>query len=138
ETRLPMQHNRTAEGGVVVASGYGLKLYVERGHLIIHDGAGTRRRVQRFNRATSRLKRVVVIGHTGYITLDALRWIRDVEASFVQIDTDGQVVTVSANKGNQDAWRRRAQAMAADSEVGLGITRRLIADKIDGQARVKR
>ena len=32
----------------------------------------------RFNRATSRLERLVVVGHTGFVTLEATRWIRDV------------------------------------------------------------
>ena len=74
---------------VYVASGYGLKLYGNRGHLVVHDGIGCQRRTARFNRATSQLRRLVVLGHTGYVTLDALRWLRDIGAAFVQIDRDG-------------------------------------------------
>lgn len=73
-----------------------LKLYVHRGHLIVHDGIGRRREIRRFNRATSQLKRVVVIGHPGYVTLEALRWIRDVGAAFVQIGADSELIAVSA------------------------------------------
>lgn len=54
-----------AQDGLVVAAGYGLKLYVERGHLIVHDGVGRNRQTRRYHRATSKLKRVVVIGHDG-------------------------------------------------------------------------
>ena len=50
--------------------------------------SGRHRRTERLNRATSGLKRLVVIGHTGFVTLEALRWIRDVGAAFVQIDRD--------------------------------------------------
>lgn len=35
-------------------------------------------RTLRLARATSGLDRLVIIGHTGYITLEALRWIRDI------------------------------------------------------------
>ncbi len=38
----------------------------------------------RFSRATSGLERLVVIGHAGYVTLEALRSIRDLHASFAQ------------------------------------------------------
>jgi CRISPR-associated endonuclease Cas1 len=122
--------------GTLVASGYGLKLYVDKGHLIIEDGVGRNRRAARLNRATSRLKRLFVIGHTGFITLEALRWVRDIGASFVQIDPDGELIALSANKGNQDAWRRRAQAQAAGTDAGVAITRELISAKIEGQANV--
>jgi hypothetical protein len=39
--------------------------YVERGHLIVHDGIGRDRNTLRPNRTTSRLSRLIVIGHTG-------------------------------------------------------------------------
>jgi hypothetical protein len=76
---------------MVIASGYGLKVYVAAGHLVVHQGIGRGRETLRFNRATSRLRRLVVTGHTGYVTLEALRWIRDVGAAFLQIDEDGSL-----------------------------------------------
>lgn len=42
-----MQTEGIAERGMLVASGYGLKVYVERGHLVVHDGVGSRRRTLR-------------------------------------------------------------------------------------------
>jgi CRISPR/Cas system-associated endonuclease Cas1 len=122
--------------GLPVADGYGLKVYVERGHLIVHYGIGRQRETIRLNRATGGLKRLIVLGHTGFVTLEALRWLRDTDASFVQIDGDGHLVAVSANKSNQDAWRRRAQVRATDTQAGLDIMRALIAAKIGGQAAV--
>jgi hypothetical protein len=85
---------------------YGLKMFVNRGHLVVHDGVGRERRILRLARATSGLERLVVIGHTGYITLEALRWIRDVRASFAQIGSDGEVIAI-ANGGK---WRRATRA----------------------------
>src|SRR5215212_6170717 len=92
-----MHHDGSApHDGIVVASGFGLKIYVERGRLVVHDGLGRNRRTLRLARATSGLERLVVIGHTGYITLEALRWIRDIGASLVQIGPDGEVIATSS------------------------------------------
>jgi hypothetical protein len=38
----------------------------------------------------------VVIGHSGFITLVAMRWIRDVDAAFCQIGFDGNVIAGSS------------------------------------------
>src|SRR5689334_10983399 len=107
---------------ICVAAGYGLKIYVERGHLVVHDGIGRDRDTRRFNRATSELKRLVVIGHTGFITLEALRWIRDIGATFVQVDADASVVAVSAPERYHEPKLRRAQVLAADQPAGLRAT----------------
>jgi CRISPR-associated protein Cas1 len=124
--------------GVVVAHGYGLRVYVERGHLIVEDGVGRQRqrRRRRLNRGSSQLRRLVLTGHTGYVTLEALRWIRDVGASFVQLDDDGSPVTVSGGRDRRDAWIRRAQVAAADNGAGVTAMRRLVIAKLEGQARV--
>ena len=37
-----------------------------------------------------------MIGHTGFITLEAMRRLRDVGAAFMQIDSDSNVVAMSA------------------------------------------
>jgi len=74
--------DRAAEKGIVVAAGFGVKLYVERGHLVLNDGIGRQRRVRRYSRATAKLRRVLVLGHSGFVTLEALRWLTDVGAAF--------------------------------------------------------
>jgi CRISPR-associated endonuclease Cas1 len=125
-----------AANRIHVASGFGLKLFVDRGHLVVHDGIGRQRRTVRFNRATSRLGRLVVLGHSGYMTLEALRWLRDVGAAFVHIDRDGKLVACTAGYGRDDARLRRAQALAATTGIGLELVRGLIQQKLHGQAAV--
>jgi CRISPR-associated endonuclease Cas1 len=120
--------------GIVVAAGYGLKIYVERGHLIVHDGIGRDRRTLRLSRATSGLQRLVVLGHTGYVTLEALRWIRDIGSSFVQIGLDGEVIAISSAERFHNTKLRRAQALAADTGRGLQAMRHLAAAKLEQQA----
>ena len=133
-----MQTEGIAERGVVVAAGYGLKLYVERGHLVVHDGVGSRRRTLRFNRATGKLKRLIVLGHDGYVTLEALHWLRETGAAFVQLDHHGQPVALSAPTGADLAPLRRAQALAATSEAGVAVARLVLGEKLRGQRAVMR
>jgi CRISPR-associated endonuclease Cas1 len=120
--------------GVIVAAGYGLKLYVERGHLTVSDGVGRDRQTRRYHRATSKLKRVVVIGHDGYITLEAMRWIRDVGGTFVQIDSDSNLVALTAAARHHESKLRRAQVLAGENDLGRLATVALLQAKLERQA----
>ncbi len=121
------------KNGVCVVDGYGIKISVERGHLEISDGTGRNRRHRRFTRSSRTLKRLVLVGHTGYVTLDALRWLEDTGASFVHVD-EGRLLTTSTPRGTRDARLRRAQAMLAGATAGIGITRDLLTRKLRAQA----
>lgn len=123
-----------ARDGTAVAHGYGIKLYVSRGHLVIADGIGDQRRTRRYSRATSRLKRVLVIGHTGYVTLEALRWITDVGAAFAQIGRDGELIATSAPARHHESKLRRAQVLATENEQGRHATATLLVAKLHAQA----
>jgi CRISPR-associated endonuclease Cas1 len=137
---LPMQSQTTpspipiSRDGVCVVDGYGIELKVERGHLVVADGIGPNRRWSRFSRATSGIRRLVLLGHTGFISLDALRWLADTGIGLVQLDPDGRLLIASAGMGRDDPRLRRAQALAIDTPIGDDIARRLIAEKIAAQA----
>lgn len=120
--------------GVLSLSGYGIRVAVDRGHLYVEDGRGRERRQGRFPRTTRDLKRLIIIGHTGTISFDALRWLHDIGCVFVQIDGDGQLITASGPAGLDDARLRRAQALAAGNDTGLAISRDLLTAKLEGQA----
>ena len=90
--------DRRAGGAIVVARGYGLKLRVERRHLVIEDGFGRQRRTRRYHR-TDRLRRLVLIGRDGYVTLDALRWLHDTGAAFVHVDASGELIAATVGAG---------------------------------------
>ena len=97
------------------------------------DRAGSRREGQ-FPRAGSGLRRLVVLGHTGFVTFDALRWLADTGVGYVALDPDGRLLAASGNLGRDDPRLRRAQAQAIDTPTGDAIARRLIAEKIAAQA----
>src|SRR6476469_7557801 len=100
----------TPPGGVLVLSGYGLDVRVWRGRLRVADGIGHDRREAVVHRATGRLKRLVVLGHTGTVSLEAIRLLADVGAGYVQIDADGRVLAAFGPVGADRPGLRRAQA----------------------------
>lgn len=122
--------------GIAVLSGYGLSVDVRHGQLKVRDGLAAARREASFSKATSGLSRLVILGHSGIISLAALRWLYDAKAAVVQIDADGNVLVASSplNEGNNAL--RRAQVLARDSDKGIEIIRELISDKVKGEARV--
>ncbi len=85
------------------------------------------------HRATARLRRLVILGDSGFITLQALRWLHDVGSAFVQIDADGRLVASFTPMTTNDVRLRRAQALAATNGVGLAIAKDLIEAKLDAQ-----
>lgn len=123
----------TATRGNVVISGYGLDVRVWRGRLMVEDGIGNSRRRFLVHRATGNLKRLVVLGHTGSISLDAIRWLHDVGAGYVQIDSDGQLLAAWGSASYDQPRLRRAQAKALGTDQGLTIAKVLIDAKLTGQ-----
>jgi CRISPR-associated endonuclease Cas1 len=119
-------------GKVIVADGFGVSVRVERGQLLITDGTGRERRQRRFGRATSEIQRLVVIGGSGSVTLDAIRWLADTGAALVCVDRDGSVLC-SSLPGRADAKLRRAQALAPFNQSGLAVARALLQPKLEGQ-----
>jgi len=124
---------RATKNGVLVLAGYGLKVVVERGHLVVEDGICDERRSARFAKATAGLKRVVVLGHTGFVTLQALRFLKDLAAAFINIDADGQLVAAFGPQGKDETRLRRVQAQAMTHPIGLAIAKWLIREKLTGQ-----
>ena len=110
---------------------------VERGHLILEDGIGTRLRA-RFPRVGHNLRRLVVIGSDGFVSLAALRWLADQDAAFVMLERDGSVLATTGPVRPSDARLRRAQALAHHSGAAVKIARELIARKLAGQEQVVR
>jgi len=137
ETFGTPDHPRDATtGGVCVADGYGLVVKVERGQLVVLDGIGRHRRQRIYPRADRTLRRLVLLGHTGSISLDALRWCADLGVALVHVDADGRLLFASVPTLHIDARLHRALAWAPWEPVGLAVARWIIEAKLAGQARV--
>jgi CRISPR-associated endonuclease Cas1 len=124
--------------GVVTLFGYGIHARVDRGHLLLEDGIGAARRRARFGRIGHGLKRLVVIGSDGIVSLAALRWLADQRASFVMLERDGTVLTTIGPVRPSDARLRRAQSLASQTGSALRIASKLIEKKLLGQEQVAR
>jgi CRISPR-associated endonuclease Cas1 len=127
---------RAGRHGVVTLFGYGIKISVERGHLTLEDGIGADRHKWRFSRVGHGLKRLVVIGNDGFVSLAALRWLADQDAAFVMLERDGSVLATTGPTRASDARLRRSQALAFHSGAALRIARELITQKLAGQQQV--
>src|SRR6266404_3878636 len=138
-SQLHQFHNLLApRHGVVTLYGYGISVAVDRGHLIFRDGIGAIRREGRLPRVRHGLRRLVVVGSDGIVSLAALRWLADQDAAFVMLDRNGSVLATTGPVRTTDARLRRAQALAQQSGVALHIARELIAQKLVGQERLAR
>lgn len=130
----PFTRPLEVRGGVLVADGYGIRVHVSRGRLVVEDGVGPWSRRTELHRATGGLRRLVVLGEAGFVTLEAVRWLAGVGASLVHLDREGSVLACSGNLGADLPALRRAQALAAGSEAGLEVARYLVVQKLRAQA----
>lgn len=120
------------DGEIVVADGFGITVRVNRGQLIVSDGVGRERRERRYSRATGRIARLVVLGGTGSVSLEALRWLTNIGAAVCCIDRDGRILVASA-PSRSEAKLRRAQALASYNDTGLQLAKQLLHAKVAGQ-----
>src|ERR1700730_10332969 len=128
--------NSVPRHGVLTLVGYGIQVRVDRGHLVVEDGIGAERCHYRLSRVGHGLKRLVVIGFDGMVSLAALRWLADQKAAFVLLERDGSVLATTGPVRPSDARLRRAQALAGQSGTAIQIARELIDKKLAGQERV--
>lgn len=126
----------TSAPGICVADGLGLRIHVERGALVVEDGVGEHRRKRRFDKATHGLSRLVVIGTSGYLSLDALTWCRRLGVPVFVLAPDGAVSLASTPRMTDDARLRRQQALAPELPVGLDLARSLLSRKLTAQAQL--
>src|SRR5438132_8807011 len=138
-SQLTQSHNSLApRHGVVALYGYGIQVRVDRGHLLVEDGIGADRRQAKLPRVGHGLKRLVVIGSDGMVSLAALRWLADQNAAFVMLERDGSVLVTTGPVCSSDARLRRAQALSHQNGAALEIAKELISQKLAAQAQVAR
>src|SRR5713101_8758155 len=98
---LPHSHS-IPKSGVLVLHGFGIRVQVSAGHLLLHDGIADERRTIHLPRINHGLRRLVMIGSDGFITLEALRWLADQGAAFVMLDRRGKVLAATGPVSQSD------------------------------------
>jgi len=138
ETLRQLPESLQPRHGVITLCGYGITACVNRGHLILRDGIGADRRLARLPRVGHGLRRLVVIGADGFVSLAALRWLADQDAAFIMLERNGKVLAATGPVRPSDVRLRRAQALANETGAALRIARELICHKLTGQEQVAR
>src|SRR2546426_3071209 len=127
--------SQISKHGVLVLHGFGIKVRVDGGHLCAEWGVGLERYQARLSRVDGhKLRRVILLGSDGYISLEALRFISDVGATFSMIDKRGKGLMVCGPIAPSDSKLRRAQSLAITNGTALRISKEIIRLKLDGQA----
>jgi hypothetical protein len=129
--------------GILAVSGTGPAIRVADNKLIIRDGPQeTPPLVLTRAEASRKLRHIIMCGQAGgYVTFDALRWLRDTDVAFSQIAWDGSIVIASGPRGPDRAALRRSQVLTcsgARSETAIAIAREILRVKLLGQATVAR
>src|SRR5438445_828780 len=124
--------------GILVMSGFGLRLKVQNGHLSAEWGIGEERHNVCLARVNRNLRRVIIVGSDGFATFDAIRWIMDIGASLIFLDQRGKLLFASTPTAPSNVRLRRAQCLALGNGTALKISKELISQKIDGQAAIVR
>ena len=107
--------------------GFGVKVRLDQNHFVAEWGVGLNRYQVRLSRVDGhKLKRVILLGSDGYISLESLRFIADVGATFSMIDKRGKSVMVCSPVSPSDSRLRRAQSLAITNGSALRISKELI------------
>lgn len=129
------------KNGIVVVSGTGPAIRVDGNRLVIRDGPQETPPL-RLTRAEAvrKLRHIIVCGQAGgFVTFDALRWLRDTGVAFSQLDWNGAVVIASGPRGPDQPDLRRAQALVCSGavpKIADAITCETLRVKLSGQAQV--
>jgi CRISPR-associated endonuclease Cas1 len=138
--QVPSSRNSSiSKSGVIVLHGFGIKCRLDGGHFCAEWGVGFERYKTRLSRVEGRkLRRIILLSSDGYISLEALRFITDVGASFVMLDRRGKPNLVCSPSAPSNAKLRRAQALSARDGTALRISQWLIQQKLQAQSSLVR
>jgi CRISPR/Cas system-associated endonuclease Cas1 len=129
------------KNGIVVVSGTGPAIRVDGNRLVIRDGPEETPPLRLTRAEASRkLRHIIVCGQAGgFVTFDALRWLRDTRVAFSQLDWNGAVVIASGTRGPDQPDLRRAQALVCSGVIPKAadaIACEILRIKLCGQAEV--
>src|SRR5690349_10133415 len=122
---LPVQPaiQQIPKHGVLVLWGFGIKVRLDQNHFLAEWGVGLNRYCVRLSRVEGhKLRRVILLGSDGYISLESLRFITDVGASFSIIDRRGKPLMVCSPVAPSDSKPRRAQSLAITNGTALRLS----------------
>src|SRR5204863_8852768 len=122
--------SQLCEQGVLGLWGFGVEVRLKHSDFLAEWGVGLERYQVRLSRVEAhKLRRVILLSSDGYISLEALRFITDVGATFSMIDKRGKALMVCTPVSPSDSKLRRAQSIALGNGVALAISKQIISEK---------
>lgn len=125
----------------LLLSGYGIGMKVDNGRLHIHNGNDRDREPEDyvFKPKFIDYDNIVIYGHTGTITLDAIRWLTKQNVQITMLDWNGNLLTTMEPQISKQSETRMAQYRAYnDKNERLDLAHHFITAKIQGQMQVLR
>ena len=114
----------------IILGGYGCLIKIRNGSLVVeYQRAYTNNKVLKLDRGVHKIKQIIVSGHGGYITFDALEWCKDQKVTVSMMNWKGEVLQVLTPKQSRNAKLSYLQWRANESELGLAISVELIRQK---------
>lgn len=129
----------TPNPAFLVVDGYKYSASVRDNCLYIVDGPDNDR-TRRIPVVPAVVRHIVYLGSHGYITKEAERWMTNQGITWASIESVGsypRTLSVSGPAASSPKLRRRQALCGAGlpfQDIGFAITRRLLAEKIEGQA----
>lgn len=117
---------KTPDSQVIIVDGQDVSLTVRHDRLEIVDGTRETPRIRRLPRIPRQAERIMILGHHGYVTLDALRWLAGAGIGVTHMAED---ITVTSGPSSEDAALVRSQVAGC-----LPAARYLVVTKMFGQA----
>lgn len=114
-------------------SGYGIDLHVDSGRLVVTDGRDYSKEpiTQEFKAKHDDLDLVVIYGHTGNVSLEAMKWLSKQNIALAVLNWDGRVLMNVLCPDNRRFNIRMAQYDAYRNEKRVPLAKAFIEAKIE-------
>lgn len=118
----------------MVLNGHGIDIRVNSGHLKIKEGFPFKGSVTEhfIGRGINDIEHLVILGQTGSITFDAIKWMMDQNMIVSFLDPDGNIMTDFLPQNNISAIVKRRQATATNAfriKVSVWILRKKFSEQ---------
>src|SRR6266496_356655 len=130
-TNLKMRNSDT-----IVLSGHGCYIKVRNDGLAVEysvSGSQENVRVLTMHRGVHRIKQIIVVAKSGYISLDAIEWTANQGITVIMLNFKGELLSVLTPKQPRNVKLMYLQWQASKSELVLTISKELIKMKTHAQ-----
>src|SRR5436309_12521807 len=94
----------------VILSGSGCRIYVDRGELVCRNGwthYGQEDRDVKYYRGLHTIENIIILGDSGSVTLDAIKWCQSQVICVIMLDYDGKLIQTLTPEHKSSSELRR-------------------------------